>query len=349
MLYIDIDNKPIYDGLSAHYKWAKCFIRKKVGSAPCADSCNICTSRIKKIEGVLPKLKAMIEDDAILYNMICGMPKVLQTDEEKIMASLLSIPTERRIMLAKDKREDLDEKDKEDRQKVRDYNKMILDIFNYDYFIDLGPHREYSSYNLALSHNRDSCTYCNRNYTSTMVARDGGKLMRPQFDHWFPKSIRPLLALSFYNLVPSCGTCNSSVKGGINLNLDDHVHPYVDRDQVNDLQFTYEFYKCIDRIRIKVDSLNSDGRAYNTSQAFKLEQMFDAHHSELADMLILKRAYPTSYLEQMRAFLPGGLNDTEVYRIIFGTEASPEDFHRRPLSKFKSDILKELKIADLGS
>ena len=39
--------------------------------------------------------------------------------------------------------------------------------------------------------------------------------MRPQFDHWFPKKKYPLLAISFYNLIPCCTYCNSSVKGDI--------------------------------------------------------------------------------------------------------------------------------------
>lgn len=38
-----------------------------------------------------------------------------------------------------------------------------------------------------------------------------------QFNHFYDKGTYPYLALSFYNLIPSCSTCNSSkVKGNAN-------------------------------------------------------------------------------------------------------------------------------------
>lgn len=50
-------------------------------------------------------------------------------------------------------------------------------------------------------------------YTKTVFDEEGEKITRPTFDHWFAKDDHPLLALSFYNLIPSCNICNSSVKG----------------------------------------------------------------------------------------------------------------------------------------
>ena len=57
-----------------------------------------------------------------------------------------------------------------------------------------------------------TCPYCNRNYTFTVKSSSSaaGKKFttRPEFDHFYCKSKHPLLALSFYNLVPSCSVCN---------------------------------------------------------------------------------------------------------------------------------------------
>lgn len=57
-----------------------------------------------------------------------------------------------------------------------------------------------------------TCPYCNRNYTFTVKSSCSTEVRafttRPEFDHFYNKSQHPLLALSFYNLVPSCSICN---------------------------------------------------------------------------------------------------------------------------------------------
>ena len=41
----------------------------------------------------------------------------------------------------------------------------------------------------------DTCSYCNRNYTYSLQK---AKSIKPEIDHFFPKSKYPFLALSFY-------------------------------------------------------------------------------------------------------------------------------------------------------
>lgn len=50
------------------------------------------------------------------------------------------------------------------------------------------------------------CPFCNRIYTTTLS--DGG--IRPAFDHFYPKSVYPYLAVSLFNLIPICDICNKS-------------------------------------------------------------------------------------------------------------------------------------------
>ena len=51
------------------------------------------------------------------------------------------------------------------------------------------------------------CPYCNRNYILNFQIK--GKVnATAQLDHFFDKKKYPYLAISIYNLVPSCGTCN---------------------------------------------------------------------------------------------------------------------------------------------
>lgn len=82
------------------------------------------------------------------------------------------------------------------------------------------------------------CPYCNAETVGAAVLRckDGRvKLHHSELDHFFPKSRYPVLALSLYNLIPSCTRCNSRFKG-----VSDYfeaylkngrlpiLHPYVD-------------------------------------------------------------------------------------------------------------------------
>ena len=51
------------------------------------------------------------------------------------------------------------------------------------------------------------CPYCNRMYTTTLYGKNG---VRPDFDHFYPQSIYPYLAVSLFNLIPSCNICNKA-------------------------------------------------------------------------------------------------------------------------------------------
>lgn len=65
------------------------------------------------------------------------------------------------------------------------------------------------------------CPYCNSQFVYTYKLDDGSDrprgTTRAELDHFFPKSQFPFLAMSIHNLIPSCHTCNASIKGDIEL------------------------------------------------------------------------------------------------------------------------------------
>jgi len=199
----------------------------------------------------------------------------------------------------------------------------------------------YSAYDLAESLDIQTCTYCNRIYTKTV--RNPHKITRPEFDHWFPKESYPLLALSFYNLIPSCHVCNSSVKGNTVMSLDDYIHPYVD----GNLQYSFS-YKIDKYTKYKFKISRAIGSKEDaTIKAFKLEEIYTTHQDEIEDLVRLRKLYSPRYLLQLRSLLSKvdqSISMEELYRLAFGTHINEGDFHKRPLSKMKKDILKELNI-----
>ncbi len=232
------------------------------------------------------------------------------------------------------------------KQKRNDAISDLKSIFDYSgFFLELGPTDDYSAYHLAKNLGIRSCTYCNRVYTVTHNTKNGEKLMRPQFDHWFPKSKYPLLALSFYNLVPSCTHCNSSVKGDKDMDLGKHIHPYLKKMDDDDFVFSYDFNKSINSYEVKLIQKGIGSKHIDTLSFLKIDKMYDAHHYELDDLIKIKESYSDSYLKKLKESFPGAnLTDNEIYRFTFGTELDSKDFHKRPMSKFKYDILTELGI-----
>ena len=80
------------------------------------------------------------------------------------------------------------------------YGKKIREIFNYKGFNKL---KNYKSYDLIKKLNISVCLYCNRNYIFSSE-----NINTCELDHFYSQEKYPYLALSFYNLIPSCHTCN---------------------------------------------------------------------------------------------------------------------------------------------
>ncbi len=228
--------------------------------------------------------------------------------------------------------------------KTEDTECFVKYIFDYDYFIRPCKKR-YGAYSLAMDLDIRTCPYCNRNYTITAFKKKGKAGTRPQFDHYFDKSRHPLLALSFYNLIPSCSICNSNLKGKGIMDLAKHIHPYLD-NCIDDFQFTYKLTdKSKSGLEVEVKH-NGNARLMNALKLFAIEEVYNAHTSELGDLLKLREYYSDKYLSilQEKIFSTKQVSTQEMYRILFGVEYDSKDFVNRPLSKFKRDILKELGI-----
>ena len=121
----------------------------------------------------------------------------------------------------------------------KEFGDYILEIFNYDLFVD--KKRFWNAYELSKQLGVDVCIYCNRNYTYTLT-NGRNYYVRPEFDHFLPKSRYPFFAISFYNLIPSCHICNSNLKRDIDFTTSTNLHPYL--NSLDDtLKFTIEFVK----------------------------------------------------------------------------------------------------------
>lgn len=220
----------------------------------------------------------------------------------------------------------------------------IKHIFNYKRYISANSP---FSYFLAELLDCNTCIYCNRQYTLTVNDVNGAHIIRPEFDHWFAQSLYPDLALSYYNLIPSCSFCNSVLKNAQETEVETHIHPYLDRDR--GFKFTYLLNQN-GGYDVDVEVTATDPayrrRVENTLRLFRIQEVYGAHSGlELKDMLELASAYPDEYIESLinKVMNSTNLDRETVLRLLFGIENDPHKFHYRPLSKFKSDILEKLQ------
>lgn len=208
-----------------------------------------------------------------------------------------------------------------------------------------------NSYWLARRVGHNTCTYCNRQYTFTVgYDETGEKITRPQFDHWFPKELFPLLSLNLYNLIPSCSICNSSVKGSGVFSFATHIHPYLQ----NHYEPDFEFAPVVSTDTERDWSVNLDrvkgSREDNTIKSLKLEELYDVHGDlEVKDLMNFATGFTDNYLRDLYQsvlsdFTTKGYTKEEVFRMIFGAEYLAEHTLDRPLSKLKRDILKYLNV-----
>jgi hypothetical protein len=222
--------------------------------------------------------------------------------------------------------------------------RSVEEVFNYDWFCDKCENR-YDAYTLADKLGSYTCTYCNRNYANTIITRHGKKISRPVFDHFFDKGQNPLLALSFFNLIPSCSVCNSNIKHKKNFDLATHVHPYLD-EIIKEFNFSYKYSsKSKNGLEVVVSS-SAGSKTKRTLEDMEVEVVYNSHTTDLKDLLDIRYKFSDNYLSILSSQVLKGINipKSDLYRLAFGTELLETDFHKRPLSKFKRDILIELGI-----
>lgn len=244
-------------------------------------------------------------------------------------------------------------------------DKVLEKVFDYE--AQLGQKKS-RAYELTHYQGRNTCAYCNRSYTLTVVRTDmessafpgfgrtntSNRIARPHLDHWFNKATYPLLSLNIYNLIPSCPVCNSSLKGSEPFSLETHIHPYLYEKSEPPFRFQISPNKNRNGMKrfpyvVTIDSSQCDNKELAMIKAFALEEVYAYHGMlEAKDILNWRRENNATYLKGLfnRVLAQYRLSTEEVFRMFFGTEYLMEKNLDRPLSKLKRDILIQIELLD---
>lgn len=230
-------------------------------------------------------------------------------------------------------------------RRCKNIKKGLAHIFGYSSFKT--KHKtNYCAYSLAANLDVRICPYCNRQYTFTVITSTA-YLSRPEFDHFLSQSDYPLLSMSFYNLVPSCKICNSTLKHAKKFSLDTHIHPYIQGFE-GLVKFNYHPYDASSAIglannvevRMDVDEDHVDVLKFKKNiQVFKLKEIYQGHTDVIAE--VVRKFYMSNgrYLETIIRSFPQIGSYEELYRLAFGNYFSNDDLDKRVLAKLTKDVV----------
>lgn len=239
--------------------------------------------------------------------------------------------------------------------RLKQSDQVIKYLFNYEYY--------YANFISPIAEKLDLkvCPYCNRNYISHLQGKNEKRIIGPTFDHYFDKGKNPYLALSFYNLIPSCSVCNSNLKNQKEFALDKHLHPYL-HDPNDDYTFDFNldllgtsndskivFRPIVDVLvpenseeftRLKGDDKKDSG-SFNV---FKLKEIYETHYDTVDEIYKKFDKNSPHYIRSIATHLRDmGVPEKEFYRYHFGNYYEKENFHKRPLAKLTKDIYEKMK------
>ncbi|BAF73203.1 hypothetical protein [Sulfurovum sp. NBC37-1] len=224
---------------------------------------------------------------------------------------------------------------------------IVKEFFNYD-----------KSSNVKLSKSQpkiskffeekvevDTCYFCNIEFINKFKISDGKFKNGFTLDHYIDKEKYPYLALSLYNLIPSCYTCNSKVKSIDEIdNLSPSSAKFDFDDKVKFRTFmmnkNLQVEKEKDFALLLKEDFSLDYKKY--IDGFMLNERYEYHKYKVIEMINKRKQYPDSRLRELADLTQK--TEEEVKHDLFGEYLFEDDLHKRPLSKLTKDIAIELGL-----
>ena len=178
-------------------------------------------------------------------------------------------------------------------------------------------------------------------------------------DHVLDKGSHPLIALSLYNFVPSCYSCNSKFKGSKQFISNDsmgYLSPTSNNFSFNnDVKFKLYFHnnKDISTIQNTNDYILDFCYSKNQNEyekyinIFKLKGRYIFHKDEVINLIDKKERYSQSQLDEISNIV--NISSEQVKKDIFGKELFEGDPEDVSMTKFKKDIAKDIKLISENS
>lgn len=190
-----------------------------------------------------------------------------------------------------------------------------------------------------------TCVYCNVQYAITIDHKRG----LYELDHRYPKSKYPFLCTSFYNLQPSCPTCNrnkndDSSDFGLYAEEGDDLYP------LHLLTYNSGYLKPpfrqskINIHLVAEDNTDTDAVALAKShnEQFSIDKTYEMLKDVAEETIWRCQAYDVTYINMFKRNFGRLYSEESMMRFLYGVYPGQENVHRRPLSKLIQDIIKDM-------
>ena len=179
------------------------------------------------------------------------------------------------------------------------------------------------------------CPYCGMEFVKPT------NRTKKQIDHFFPKREFPFLALNYYNLIPSCDTCNESPNKGTKNPLDvakngEIMHPYsFNEDRIRfHLQINGADLYDDNNFQLKIGfSIKEERDGYD--KFFDMIDRYELHNTEAAQdyrKLMNTKALP----------FYASLGFADVRQRLFAYGKGTDKPQEKLFYKMRNDIFKQL-------
>lgn len=191
-----------------------------------------------------------------------------------------------------------------------------------------------------------TCVYCNVQYALTINHSRG----LFELDHRFPKSQYPFLCTSFYNLQPSCPSCNhgkrtATADFGLYTTDESELRPFrlLTTPQLYLRKRRFDVNKIqIHLVASDVHNIDLCNLAASHEKDFDIDATYNVLKDVAEETIWRCKAYDRTYRDMFISKFPELYDKDALHRFIFGTYSDDKSIHQRPLTKLVRDIEKDM-------
>ncbi|MEZ8308080.1 hypothetical protein AB6C57_05160 [Vibrio splendidus] len=210
--------------------------------------------------------------------------------------------------------------------------KSFGQIFDYDAMSD--------NYGFTITKNLDIhvCLYCNNEKIQIIKGR---KNVRPDLDHFYPKSKFPFLSVSLSNLVPSGKICNQDFKKS--KDMLNHIHPFV--HGINDsrlFRIITPAGQILKEDNVKIQVIKQNYHFDNNIETFELEDVYNCD-DELKTWLEATNSQ-SEFLRNTKGNFQRSFREDRQYKIYVDLTKKA---YKVTAQKFKIDAINQFTGKDL--
>lgn len=179
------------------------------------------------------------------------------------------------------------------------------------------------------------CPYCNRNFINNTE-----KYAMAQFDHFFPKSKYPMLALSLYNLIPCCPQCNHN-----KLEKELSYSPY-NKEFTTDKLLRFNIIpEFVDGFEIGIEAKNEIIK--ENIDKLLLKEAYAVHKPLVKEIYLKVKMYSDCYIQSLNNMVKDSVINIDMTfdELWYGNYLTEDKYYLKPLSKLTHDMIEDFRNA----